>query len=123
MYEHDPFTEKLIGCAIEVHRHLGPGLLEANYETALCLELEAQGIPFMRQVRTPVLYKGHVIGEYRPDLVADKRVLIEIKSVERLIGVHRAQALAYMRLLKIPVGLILNFYSEVLRKGIVRLTI
>jgi GxxExxY protein len=67
--------------------------------------------------------KGHLIGEYRPDLVVDDRVLVEIKSVERLIGVHQAQALAYMRLLKVPVGLILNFYSEVLRTGIRRLAI
>ena len=123
MYEHDPFTQELIGCAIEVHRQLGPGLLESSYEAAFCLELEARGIPFSRQVRVPVLYKGHLIGEYRPDLVVDGRVLIEIKSVERLIGVHQAQTLAYMRLLKIPVGLILNFYCEVLRTGIKRLAL
>ena len=123
MYEHDPLTQELIGCAIEVHRHLGPGLLEASYEAAFCLELEAHRIPFSRQVHVPVVYKGHLIGEYRPDLVVDARVLVEIKSVERLIGVHQAQALAYMRLLKIPVGLILNFYREVLRTGIKRLAI
>ena len=123
MYEHDPFTETLIGCAIEVHRHLGPGLLEATYERAFCLELMDNGIPFSRQVRVPILYKRRLIGEYQPDLVVDGRVLVEIKSVERLIGVHQAQTLAYMRLLKVPVGLILNFYSEVLRTGIKRLVI
>ena len=123
MYEHDPFTERLIGCAIEVHRHLGPGLLEATSERAFCLELMDNGIQFSRQVRVPILYKRRLIGEYRPDLVVDGKVLVEIKSVERLIGLHQAQTLAYMRLLKLPVGLILNFYSEVLRTGIKRLVI
>ena len=123
MYEHDPFTEELIGCAMEVHRQLGPGLMESTYEAALCLELAEHKIPFERQLHVPVYYKGHLIGEYRPDLVADDRVLLEIKSVERLIGVHQAQALAYMRLLKVPTGLILNFYGEVLKTGIKRLAI
>ena len=71
----------------------------------------------------PVLYKGHVIGEYRPDLVVENRVVVEIKSVERLIGLHDAQLLAYMRILRISVGLLLNFNSEVLRTGIRRLVI
>jgi len=123
MYEHDPFTEQLIGCAMEVHRALGPGLMEATYEAAFCLELEEHGITFARQVRAPVIYKGRLIGEYRPDLVIDGKVVVEIKSVERLIGVHQAQTLAYMRLLRVPVGLILNFYSDVLRTGIKRLAI
>ena len=123
MYEHDPFTEELIACAMEVHRQLGPGLMESTYEAALCLELTEHKIPFKRQLHVPVYYKGHLIGEYRPDLVADDRVLLEIKSVERLIGVHQAQALAYMRLLKVPTGLILNFYGEVLKTGIKRLAI
>jgi len=123
MYEHDPFTEELIGCAMEVHRQLGPGLMESTYEAALCLELAEHKIPFKRQLHVPVYYKGHLIGEYRPDLVADDRVLLEIKSVERLIGVHQAQALAYMRLVKVTTGLILNFYGEVLRTGSKRLAI
>ena len=123
MYAHDDLTERIIGCAIEVHRALGPGLLEATYEEGLCLELAASGLPFDRQLRLPVSYKGHVIGEYRPDLVVANRVVVEIKSVERLIGLHRAQVLAYMRVLKLPVGLLLNFNAEVLRSGITRLAL
>jgi GxxExxY protein len=122
-YPYDPLTHRIIGCAIEVHRELGPGLIEATYEEALCIELANQGIPFVRQSGVPVYYKGHLIGEHRPDLVVQDRVVVEVKSVERLIGVHQAQLLAYMRLLKKPVGLMLNFNSEVLRTGIRRLVI
>jgi GxxExxY protein len=122
-YQHDPLTHQIIGCAMEVHRQLGPGLLEITYETALCLELTQEGIPFVRQAGVPVYYKGHLIGEHRPDLVVQDRVVVEVKSVDRLIGVHQAQLLAYMRLLKKPVGLLLNFNSDVLRTGIRRLVI
>jgi GxxExxY protein len=122
-YEHDPLTQRIIGCAIEVHRQLGPGLMEATYEEALCIELNDQGMSFLRQAGVPVFYKGHLIGEHRPDLVVQDRVVVEVKSVERLIGVHQAQLLAYMRVLKKPVGLLLNFNSEVLRTGIRRLVI
>jgi len=122
-YEPDPLTQRIIGCAIEVHRQLGPGLMEATYEEALCIELKDQGMPFIRQAGVPVFYKGHLIGEHRPDLVVQDKVVVEVKSVERLIGVHQAQLLAYMRVLKKPVGLLLNFNSEVLRTGIRRLVI
>jgi len=97
--------------------------MEATYEEAMCTELRDQGISFVRQAGVPVFYKGHLIGEHRPDLVVQDRVVVEVKSVERLIGVHQAQLLAYMRLLKKPVGLLLNFNSEVLRTGIRRLVI
>jgi len=107
-YEHDPLTQRIIGCAMEVHRQLGPGLMEGTYEEALCIELKDQGISFVRQAGVPVFYKGHLIGEHRPDLVVEDRIVVEVKSVERLIGVHQAQVLAYMRLLKKPVGLLLN---------------
>ena len=82
MYEHDPLTHVIIGCAIEVHRHLGPGLLEATYEEALCIELTEARLAYTRQVRVPVLYKGRVIGEHRPDLVVSDRVLIEVKALK-----------------------------------------
>ncbi len=92
MHEHDPLTHKIIGCGIEVHRELGPGLVEPTYEKAFCLELtDGWHLSYERQVAVPVLYKGHLIGEYRPDLVVDGRVVVEIKSVERLIGLHEAQ--------------------------------
>jgi GxxExxY protein len=123
MFEHDPLTHQIIGCAIEVHRVLGPGLMEATYEAALCLELTDAAIGFVRQARAPVLYKGQLIGEHRPDLVVENRVVVEVKSVERLIGLHQAQLLAYMRVLHLPVGLLLNFNSEVLRTGVRRLTL
>jgi GxxExxY protein len=122
MYVFDPQTQLIIGCAIDVHRALGPGLLEAQYEEALCIELREHGMSLVRQAGVPVFYKGHLIGEYRPDLVIENRV-VEIKSVERLIGLHQAQLLAYMRFLNMPVGLLLNFNSEVLRTGIKRLAI
>ena len=123
MYDHDPLTHTIIGCAIEVHRELGPGLLEVTYEEALCIELTAANLPYKRQVRVPVLYKGHLIGEHRPDLVVSEKVVIEIKSVETLHAVHQAQTLAYMRVLHLPVGLLVNFNSAVLRTSIRRLAI
>jgi GxxExxY protein len=123
MYIHDALTDRIIGCAISVHKTLGPGLMEATYEEALCLELTDEGLPFTRQIGVPIFYRGHLIGEYRPDLVVDGRVVVEIKSVERLIGVHQAQVLAYMRVLNVPVGLLVNFNGEVLRTGIKRLVI
>ena len=119
----DPLTRRIIGCAMEVHRQLGPGLMEPTYEEALCIELRDQGLSIQRQTRVPIYYKGHLIGEHRPDLIVQERVVVEVKSVDRLIGVHQAQLLAYMRLLKMPVGLLLNFNGEVLRTGIRRLVI
>jgi GxxExxY protein len=120
MYDHDPLTQRIIGCAIEVHRQLGPGLLEKNYEEALCIELTEPSLAYTRQVGVPVLYKGHVIGEHRPDLVVADRVVVEVKSVEAINPVHQAQMLAYMRILRLPVGLLLNFNSAVLRTNVRR---
>ena len=97
MHSHDSLTERIIGCAIAVHRALGPGLVEATYEEALCIELADEGLKFLRQVGVPITYRGRLIGEYRPDLVVEENVVVEIKSVERLIGLHQAQLLAYMR--------------------------
>lgn len=123
MYEHDPLTEQIIGCAIEVHRHLGPGLYEATYEEALCLEFNEAEIPCRRQIGVPVLYKGHLIGEHRPDLVVQDGVVVEIKSVERIGAVHMAQTLIYMRLLRLPVGLLINFNCAAVRSGIRRIAL
>jgi len=123
MYSHDPLTERIIGCAIAVHRALGPGLVETTYEEALCIEMADEGLKFSRQVGVPITYRGRLIGEYRPDLVVEEIVVVEIKSVERLIGLHQAQLLAYMRILELPVGLLLNFNGETLRSGVRRLAI
>ena len=120
-HEHDPLTRAIIGAAIEVHRRLGPGLTESSYERALCIELTHCGLSFNRQLSVPVLFRGHVVGTYRADLVVENCVVVEIKSVERLAGVHQAQLLAYMKVLRMPTGLLINFYGEVLRTGVRRL--
>ena len=117
----DFLTERIIGCGIEVHRQLGPGLFEASYEEALCIELRACGLDYKRQLRVPVLYKGHLVGEYRPDLVIGDSVVVEVKSVERFAGVHEAQLLAYLRILRLRVGLLMNFNAAVLRDGLRRM--
>lgn len=113
-------TEKIIGCAIEVHRHLGPGLLEATYESAMCIELRDSGLKFRCQPIFPAVYKGQTIGEYRPDLLVEDSVVVEIKSVERFDKVFEAQVLTYLRITGAKVGLLINFHSRLLRDGIHR---
>ena len=113
-------TERIIGCAIEVHRQLGPGLLEGTYEAALCIELNNAGLNHVRQPIFPVVYKGQTIGEYRLDLIVDDAVVIEIKSVERFDPIFEAQVLTYLRVTGKKVGLLLNFNSRLLRDGIKR---
>jgi len=113
-------TEKIIGCAIEVHRQLGPGLLEGTYEAALAIELEIAGIDSERQLIFPVVYKGRKIGEYRLDFLVDKQVVVEIKSVERFDPVFEAQVLTYLRVTGARVGLLINFNSRLLHEGIKR---
>jgi len=115
------FTSRVIACAIEVHRALGPGLLEQIYESAMCIELEDCGIPFVRQSRIPAYYKGRLLGDYRVDLVVADLVLVEVKCVERLNPVHEAQLLTYLRLTGRRVGLLMNFNSRLLKEGIKRL--
>jgi GxxExxY protein len=116
----DPLTRKIIGCAIEVHRTLGPGLLESVYEAAMVVEFETQGVSFQRQVSLPVYYKGQLIGEHRLDLLVDDSVVVEIKSVERHDPVFEAQLLTYMRLAKTRIGLLINFNSRLLKDGVKR---
>lgn len=113
-------TQRIIACAIEVHRHLGPGLLESVYEAAVCLELTDAGLSFRRQVAVPVTYKGRRIAEHRPDLIVSDFVVVEIKSVEQFNPVFVAQMLTYLRITNLRVGLILNFNRAVLREGIKR---
>ena len=116
-------TEKIIGCAIEVHRTLGPGLLEATYESALCVEFELAGIKFQRQLAIPVTYKNHPIGDYRLDLLVDGLVVVEIKSVDRFDPIFEAQLLTYLRITGLKRGLLLNFNSRLLKDGIKRLVL
>ena len=116
-------TEQIIGCAIEVHRHLGPGLLESVYESALCIELGSVGLPFTRQIGVPVFYKGELIAEHRPDLIIRDEVIVEIKSVERFNPVFLAQMLTYLRITGLHVGLILNFNRSVMKDGVRRVSL
>ena len=120
--ENDLLTEQIIGLAIEVHRQLGPGLLESAYEECSSFELKQEGLPFRRQVALPVVYKSVRLDcGYRLDIVVQDQVILEIKTVERLLPVHEAQMLTYMKLSGIRTGLLLNFNSAVLRDGIRRL--
>jgi len=113
-------TEEIIGCAIEVHKELGPGLLESVYESALCVELEESGLTFRRQHGVPLYYKGRLISEHRPDLVVADRVVVEVKCVQHLEPIHTAQVITYLRVLKLRVGLLLNFKTAVMKHGIRR---
>jgi GxxExxY protein len=121
-FDNDPLTEKVIGLAIEVHRQLGPGLLESAYEECLCYELVKAKFVFGRQVALPIVYKSVRLDcGYRLDLVVENRLIIELKTVERLMPIHEAQVITYMRLSGISTGLLLNFNSVVLKHGIRRL--
>jgi GxxExxY protein len=117
---HASLTERIIGCAMEVHRHLGPGLLESVYESALCFELTTAGLVFKRQIGVPLFYKGMLLSEHRPDLVVAESVIVEVKAVERLDKIHMAQMLTYLRVTSLHLGLILNFNSAVLKHGVRR---
>lgn len=120
--ERDPLTAKVIGCAIEVHRFLGPGLLESTYEQCLARELDLQGLEFQLQVPLPVDYRGVRLDcGYRMDVIVEKRLVLELKSVEEITGIHRAQLLTYMKLSGIRTGLLINFNVTMLKNGIKRL--
>ncbi|HEU5072344.1 MAG TPA: GxxExxY protein [Verrucomicrobiae bacterium] len=121
--ERDPLTEKIIGCAIEVHRTLGPGLLESTYESALSIEFEMAGLKHQRQLVIPVTYKNRPAGEYRLDLVVENSVIVEIKSVDRCDPVFEAQLLTYLKITGLKRGLLLNFNARLLKDGIKRLVL
>jgi GxxExxY protein len=121
MLVEEELTGKILGAAIEVHSMLGPGLLESAYEGCLCHELGLRGIQFMRQVDLPVSYKGTLLScGYRLDIVVADTILIELKAVERLLPIHEAQLLTYLRLSRMRVGLLMNFNVAVLKRGIIR---
>ena len=120
-YYYADLTEIIIGCAIEVHRTLGPKLLESVYEECLCYELSVRGIRFERQKVLPLRYKSvNLDTGYRLDLVVENKVVVELKCVEKLLPVHEAQMMTYLRLSKIKTGLLINFYTPVLKDGIRR---
>ena len=117
----DPFTGKVIGCAIEVHRILGPGLLESTYKQCLAHELSQSNIPFRLEHPMPVEYKGIRLDcGYRIDVLADNRLILELKSVDAIKGIHTAQLLTYMKLSQIDTGLLINFNVKRLADGIKR---
>ena len=119
----DSLTEAVIGAAIEVHRTLGPGLLESIYEEALCIEFELRGIPFARQVEVDVHYKGRVIKGQRLDILVDSAVIVELKSVAALPAVAMAQVLSYLKATGLKRGLLINFGETTLIKGIKRISL
>ncbi len=119
--ELNKLTEAIIGAAIEVHRAIGPGLLESAYEACLCRELALRKIPFLRQVPLPVSYKDvNLDCGYRLDLLVADQVVIEIKAVEKLDSIHEAQLLTYLRLSHCKIGLLINFNVALLKDGIIR---
>jgi GxxExxY protein len=115
-------TGDIIAAAIEVHRNLGPGLLESTYEICLCHELSIRGVPFQKQLALPVSYKGiHLDAGYRIDLFVESQVIVELKSVEAIAPIHSAQLLTYLRLTNREIGLLINFNVVMLKEGIKRL--
>jgi GxxExxY protein len=118
----DDLTSEIISAAIEVHRALGPGLLESAYEQCLCRELELRGIPFIQQQPVPVEYKGiRLECGYRLDLCVAGRIVVEVKAVTELLKIHDAQALTYLRLTGMSLGLLLNFNVPLMKDGIRRI--
>lgn len=118
----DEYCKIVIGAAIEVHRQKGSGLIESIYEKCLLRELEIQGIPTASQIQVPIEYKGFVFEEkLRLDILVDNALLLELKVVETILPIHKAQMLSYMKLLDLPIGLILNFYEPKMVDGIYRM--
>jgi len=120
----DPLTERVIGLAIEVHKTLGPGLLESVYEDCLCQEFRTHGIEHQRQLALPVSYKGlRLDAGFKIDAVVERRLVLELKAVDQILPVHEAQLLTYMKLGNYRTGLLLNFHVALLKDGIKRMVL
>ncbi|OVE76029.1 GxxExxY protein [bacterium E08(2017)] len=120
----EELTSKVIGAAIEVHKHWGPGLYEDIYERSLCHELDLMGIPHESQLSLPLHYKGVKVGEdFKCDVFVDGKVVVENKAVKELMPVHEAQLLTYMKLLNVRVGILINYNVDILKKGIRRMVL
>lgn len=114
-------SRRIIGAAIEVHRHLGPGLLESAYELALGYELADRGLKAVRQLALPVYYKGVELGQsYRIDLLVEDSVVVEVKAIQQLLPLHEVQLLTYLRFAGKRLGLLLNFHTALMRDGVRR---
>ena len=112
---------RVIGCAIEVHRQLGPGLLETPYERCLAREMTLQGIPYRRQESLSIVYKGEIVeSAYIPDFIVDNKVIVEVKAVAKLVDIHKQQLMTYLKLTRCNVGLLINFDVMVLTHGVKR---
>ncbi|MGH6875828.1 MAG: GxxExxY protein [Rhizomicrobium sp.] len=121
--ENSPLSRRVIGYAIDLHRRLGPGLLESVYAHCLAKDLRRAGIPFDREVPIPVTYRGEQLDfRFRADLLIDETLIIEVKSVDRLLAVHTAQLLTYIKLARVPEGLLMNFNAAILRHGLKRVS-
>jgi len=118
--EMDRLTEAVIGAAIEVHRALGPGLPENVYENALCVELKLRQIPFVCQSVQAVYYKEHKVGEMRLDLLICDKLIVELKAVDALLPIHKAQVIGYLQLTKLQLALLINFNVRALKDGVRR---
>ena len=119
--ELDAVAHEVIGAAIEVHRILGPGYLENVYQRALAIELASRGVRFRREVPLELLYRNEVVGEYRLDLVVAESLVVELKAVEQLLDIHRAQVITYMKVGAYQLGLLINFNVRLLKDGIRRI--
>ncbi len=120
MHENE-ISGRIIGAAIEVHKELGPGLLESVYEEALCHELHLRGLRFKRQQNVPILYKGVLLAtDLRLDLMVEDKVVVDLKAKEKILPVDKAQMLTYLRLTDSRLGLVINFHTRLLREGIYR---
>ena len=120
----DELSKRVIGCAIEVHRTLGPGLLESTYEQCLAHELKCAGISFKLQYPLPVNYNGVKLDcGYRVDLFVDNKIIVELKSVDKVLPIHQAQLLTYMKLAGIKIGLLMNFNVRFMKNGIKRMVL
>lgn len=117
----DELAHAVIGAAIEVHRHLGPGFLESVYEEALCVELADQKVPFERQKEICVLYKDREIGKHRIDLLVGNLLVVELKTVDALAEIHQAQVISYLKASRLSLGLLINFNLPILKNGIQRI--
>lgn len=117
-------SEKIIGAAIEVHRNLGPGLLESSYEKCLARELDLRQISYQRQVQCPLEYKSVKLDDaFRIDFLIEKQVIVEIKAVQELIPIHSTQLITYLRFLNLKIGLLINFHVPILKSGIKRINL
>ncbi len=120
-YQHEEITREIILGAIQVHKKLGPGLLESAYKTCLVLELHDRGLPCKQELIVPIVYNNHRIDcGFRIDLLVDEKVIVELKAIEQILPLHEAQVLTYLRLLRKQVGLLINFNVPILKRGIRR---